>query len=380
MPENLENPQFPPQNAETVLVENSLVPSPLNSTIIDRTFAEQGKPASSSIHHGTLVTDWDVVFPSFAPELPDSVLHQLPALIAAEGPRASYHFFEFFTALVPNDNTRRAYARAVGDFLHWCGVHNVSLKQITPITVAAYLKSHPGSPQSIKQSLAGIRMMFDHLVMSQVIPLNPAASVRGPKHSVKKGKTPVLPVKETRALLDSIDTSNVVGLRDRALISLMVYSFARIGAMVKMNVHDYYPNGKTWWLRLHEKGGKFHEVPVHHKAEEYLDAYLEAAGIGVERKSALFRTTTGRTKTLTANRLTENDALRMIKRRCKEIGLPSNICCHSFRATGITTYLENGGTLEHAQQIAAHESPRTTKLYDRTSDQISLDEIERIII
>jgi len=70
----------------------------------------------------------------------------------------------------------------------------------------------------------------------------------------------------------------------------------------------------------------------------------------------------------------------MIKRRCRHIGLPPRICCHTFRATGITAYLENGGTLEHAQAIAAHESPRTTKLYDRTSDQITLDEIERIAI
>jgi len=116
------------------------------------------------------------------------------------------------------------------------------------------------------------------LVMSQVVPLNPAASVRGPKHTVKKGKTPVLSARETRRLLDSIDVSHVVGLRDRALIGLMVFSFARVGAVVKMNVQDYYPNGKTWWLRLHEKGGKFHEVPVHHNAEAYLDQYLEAAG------------------------------------------------------------------------------------------------------
>jgi len=75
-----------------------------------------------------------------------------------------------------------------------------------------------------------------------------------------------------------------------------------------------------------------------------------------------------------------NDALRMIKVRAKAVGLPEVICCHTFRATGITAYLDNGGTIAHAQQIANHESPKTTKLYDRTSDQITLDEIERIVL
>lgn len=378
MSPELEIHHHSPQFAIETTEDASPVSFPLNVELFRCPGDEEDKTTFGAPCHQ--VMDLNGVFPRFAPGLPPSVLQQLPALITAEGPHACYHFFEFFSASIPNDNTRRAYARAVGEFLQWCSGYGVSLRQITPITVASYLKSHAGSPQSIKQSLAAMRMMFDHLVISQVIPLNPAASVRGPKHTVKKGKTPVLPVKETRALLDSIDASHVVGLRDRALIGLMVFSFARVGAMVKMNVGDYYPNGKTWWLRLHEKGGKFHEVPVHHKAEEYVDAYLAAAGMSEERKGPLFRTAAGRTKTLTGNRLTENDALRMIKRRCKEIGLPANICCHTFRATGITTYLENGGTIEHAQQIAAHESPRTTKLYDRTSDQVSLDEIERIII
>jgi integrase len=161
----------------------------------------------------------------------------------------------------------------------------------------------------------------------------------------------------------------------------MVFSFARVGTVVGMNVEDYYHIGHQGWLRLHEKGGKFHEVPAHHKAEEYLDSYLEAAAIGKERKGPLFRSAgRWRTDALTTTALTRTDVLKMIKRRATDVGLPESICCHTFRATGITAYLENGGTLEHAQMIAAHESPRTTKLYDRTGDQITLDEIERIQI
>ena len=183
-----------------------------------------------------------------------------------------------------------------------------------------------------------------------------------------------------RQLLDRIDTSHVVGLRDRALIGVMVYSFARVGAVVGMKVEDYYGNGKRWWLRLHEKGGKFHEVPAHHLAEEYLDAYLDAAGLREHRKGALFRSAPGRQRLLTDHAIERTEVWEMIRRRAKDAGLSPTLCCHTFRATGITAYLLNGGTLEHAQMIACHESARTTKLYDRRSDQVSLDEIERIII
>lgn len=222
-------------------------------------------------------------------------------------------------------------------------------------------------------------MLVDYLVTGQVMPTNPAYAVRGPKYVAQKGKTPVLTAEETRLLLDSINTSTIVGLRDRAIIGVMVYSFARVGAVVGMNVEDYFQQGKRWWFRLYEKGGKRHEVPAHHNAEAYVDAYVEASEIAEERKGPLFRSL-DRRRSLTVRRLHRHEVLAMIKRRVRNAGLTETTCCHTFRATGITTYLENSGTIEHAQQIAAHESPRTTKLYDQTSDSISLDEIERIII
>jgi integrase len=189
----------------------------------------------------------------------------------------------------------------------------------------------------------------------------------------------VLTADQARTLLNAIDLSTVGGLRDRALIGVMVYSFARVSAVVAMNVEDYFQSGKRWWVRLHEKGGKEHAVPAHHNAEAYIDAYIEAAGIEADKKTPLFRTL-DRSRAFTGTRITRTDVLRMVKRWAKEAGLPYSTCCHTFRATGITAYLENGGTIENAQAIAAHESPRTTKLYDRTSDEITLDEIERISI
>jgi integrase len=221
--------------------------------------------------------------------------------------------------------------------------------------------------------------MFDYLVTGGILSINPAASVRGPKYVVRRGKTPVLSADQARQLLDTIDPSELIGLRDRALIGLMVFSFARVGPANTLRVGDYFESEKRGWLRLHEKGGKRHEVPCHHSLAKYLDSWIAAAGIGSDKKGWLFRSIR-KGNNLTINRMDTNDVLRMIKRRAKAASLPYSTCCHTFRATGITTYLKNGGTLEHAQQIAAHESPRTTKLYDRTSDQVSVEEIERIDI
>lgn len=307
---------------------------------------------------------------------------KLPAVIQNAGEDTMHRFVEFFTATIRNKNTRIAYAMAVSRFLMWCEKRRLTLRQIDSLSVAAYIEQFCGThaASTVKQHLAAIRMCFDYLVAGGELAVNPAWSVRGPKHVVKRGKTPVLSVAQARDLLDSIDVSTVVGLRDRALIGVMVYSFARVGAVVRMDVKDYWQNGKRWWLRLHEKGGKHHEVPAHHNAEAYLDAYLSAAGIGNDDETPLFRSSTGRTGKLNGNRMTSSDVLRMVKRRARAIGLPRGTCSHTFRATGITAYLENGGTIENAQAIAAHESPRTTKLYDRTSDEITLDEIERIVI
>ena len=318
----------------------------------------------------------------------------LPVVVVNAGEQTARRFVEFFTATIRNKNTRTAYAHAVSSFLAWCDERGLPLERIDSLAVATYIEvlMADRSPPTVKQHLAAIRMCFDWLVSGGMLSVNPAWSVRGPKHVVKKGKTPVLSAKQARELLDSISLAtadpetgallpDLVGLRDRALIGTMVFSFARVGAVVKMDVKDYWQNGKRWWLRLHEKGGKHHEVPCHHNAEAYLDAYVAAAGIDAgEKKAPLFRTSYRRSGTLTANRMTTNDVLRMVKRRTKACGLPIGTCCHTFRATGITAYLENGGTIENAQTIAAHESPRTTKLYDRTSDEITLDEIERIAI
>jgi site-specific recombinase XerD len=302
-----------------------------------------------------------------------------PSLIVAQGPRAEERFLEFFTAQIRNKNTRDAYFRAVFRFFDWCQKRGLALDDIRPVHVATYIEGFTVglSDPSVKQHLAAIRMLFDWLVVGQIVDFNPASAVRGPKHVVKKGKTPVLTAEDARQLLESIPTDSLVGLRDRALIATMLYSFARVSAAVGMLVQDYYLQGKRAWLRLHEKGGKFHEIPCHHKAEMYLDTYIAAAGLKEHPKTPLFRSTRGRTNQLTVQGMSRVDAFRVVQRRAKAAGLKGRVSNHSFRATGITVYLKNGGTLETAAHIAAHESPRTTKLYDRTADNITLEEIDR---
>jgi site-specific recombinase XerD len=302
----------------------------------------------------------------------------LPAQLFAPTPTAAKRVLEFFTAQINNDNTRVAYLNATKRFADWCETHGLrELVDVEPIHVAAFVKDLQGrfSPPTVKQHLAALRMLFDWLVTGHVIATNPAHAVRGPKYVVKRGKTPVLAGDEARTLLDSIDTATLKGLRDRALIGVMVYTFARVNAVISMKVKDYYTQGRRGWVRLHEKGGKEHEVPCHHTLEKYLDEYIAAAGVAGEPDAPLFRTT-GR-KTGSAGALYQQDVYRMIQRQVLIAGLGTRAGCHTFRATGITAYLKNNGLLEHAQTIANHSSPRTTKLYDRRSDEISLDEVEK---
>ena len=303
----------------------------------------------------------------------------LPRLIVDAGPVAVARFLEFFAARIANRRTRAAYGRAVGQFLAWCEARGLALEAVSPLHVAAYIRTHSGSAPTVKQNVAAIRMLGDWLVVSQVLPVNPAAAVRGPKHVVTKGATPVLSPAEARRLLEAIDTGTLAGLRDRALVSVMLYSFARVSAVIGMRRQDYFRQESRGWLRLHEKGGKRHDVPAHHRAAEALDDYLEAAELD-EAKAPLFQSVDPAGRRLTGRALARRLVLAMIKRRAAAADLPPSTCCHTFRATGITAYLSNGGTLEHAQQIAGHASPKTTKLYDRTADTITVDEIERIVI
>jgi site-specific recombinase XerD len=298
-------------------------------------------------------------------------LPTLPALVAAAGERAGIRFLEFFAANIRNPHTRRAYARAADEFLAWCASVGVpSIAAVQPVHVATWIEAATRelAAPSVKQRLAAIRHLFDWLVTGQV------------GHVVTSGQTPVLDASEAGALLDSIDVSTHAGLRDRALIGLMVYSFARIGAALGMAVEDVYTQNRRLCVRLREKGGKRHAMPCHHNLDEYLVAYLDGAGLRDDPKGPLFRTIGRGTGKLTRTVLPQANAYAMIRRRATAAGIETKLGNHSFRATGITAYLKNGGTLEKAAAMANHASTRTTQLYDCRRDEVSLDEVERIVI
>jgi site-specific recombinase XerC len=258
----------------------------------------------------------------------------LPALVASAGERASVRFLKFFTAQIRNPHTRRAYARAMREFLAWCQDQGVaSLVAVQPLHMASWIKlqGREIAAPSVKQQLAAIRHLFDWLVVGQVVPINPVASVRGPRHVVRVGKTAVLEPAEARALLDSIDADTPAGLRDRALISLMVYSFARIGAALGMKLEDVFTQNRRLWVRLHEKGGKDHAMPCRHNLEQALITYIDGAGLAGDPKGPLFRTIGRGTGQLTRTSLLQANAHAMIRRRAAATGIQTKIGNHSFR-------------------------------------------------
>jgi integrase/recombinase XerD len=304
----------------------------------------------------------------------------LPALFEAS-PDAGRRFLEFFTVNIRNAHTRRAYFKAIETFAAWCDSRGLArFAAVQPFHVAGYVeqlgRSH--SKPTVKQHLAAIRTLFDWLVTGQIMPSNPAHAVRGPKHSVRKGKTSVLDAGEMRALLASIDTGSLIGLRDRALIALMGYTFARVSGAVGMKVEDFYIQNRRGWVRLHEKGGKVTELPCHHNLDQYLEEWIAAADLAKTPDAPLFPTLRHGRLAESLRPLPQANVHAMIQRRSAAAGIRTKISAHSFRATGITNYLQNGGKLEVAQAMAGHESARTTGLYDRRNDAIALDEVERI--
>jgi integrase/recombinase XerD len=305
----------------------------------------------------------------------------LSPLIANAGERAAWRFLEFFTVNIRNRNTRVAYGLAASAFLRWCEDKGIRrIEDVQPLHVAGYIEelAQVRKAPTVKQHLACLRMLFDWLVTGQVIASNPAHAVRGPRHSVMKGATTVMSSADASAFLKSIDTSHVVGLRDRAFIGVMVYAFARVSAVAGLKVEDYFPLRKRWWLRLNEKNGKVNEMGCHHKLEQFLDEYIAAAGIADDPKGPLFRAAIGRTGKLSERPMSRVDGWYMVRRRARDAGIETAIGNHSFRAIGLTDYLENGGDINIAKRMAGHSNIKTTELYDRRGDEVSFSEIERV--
>jgi site-specific recombinase XerD len=316
--------------------------------------------------------------------LPSSFRSQLPEILSRAGKAAVFAADEFFFGRIRNEHTRAAYLHAVRQFLLWAEAHDLELVGITPKNVGQYfdeLRKKSTSIATRKQHLAALRHFFDGLVTRHAMILNPALSVRGERYQVVEGKTPEITVKDVRTLLASLDTSTVVGLRDRAIVAILVYTAARAGAVASLRRGSFYHAGDQWMLHFEEKGGKSREIPVRYDLEQMVCAYIDAAVLrDAPKHSPLFRTAYRKTGRLTETAVAGVDICRMVKRRLKDAGLSTLLSPHSFRVTTITDLLEQGVALEDVQRLAGHADPRTTRLYDRRQKKITRNIVERISI
>ncbi len=311
---------------------------------------------------------------------------EVPAIVVTAGVNARFAYAEFFGDEIANDFTRRAYRHAVHRFLAWCDTQGIELARIPPGTVGQYIRSlvtcdgRPAAKPTQKLHLAAIRKFFDTMVQRHAIVLNPAASVRGPKFRSTVGKTPAAASAQARTLLHSIDTSHIVGLRDRAILGILMYTACRVGAVAKLRRGDFYTDGQQWYLRLDEKGGNQRIIPCRHDLQGYIHEYIAAFGDAFDEGSPLFRSVRGRTRQLTQRACQAKDIHRMVKRKLKAANLPTILTCHSFRATTATDLLEQGVPLDDVQELLGHADPRTTRLYDRRDRLVTRNIVERITI
>jgi len=313
----------------------------------------------------------------------------LPTVIQAAGPNARYAYEEFFYGEIENNHTRLAYQRNVDRFLQYLEHKELSLKDVTPKLVRSYIDVlkpvRPNDPAlsvaTKKQHLAALRHFFDIAVTRHAMLLNPAHSVRGQKYQVVEGKTPEIGVKEARKLLKSIDTSSFIGKRDLAIIATLAYTGARVGAVAKLTLGDFYRSGDQHFFRFAEKGGKSREIPVRHDLKDFILSYIEAASLHSARRDApLFRTLLRRTKIISNKSVSAIDICRIVKRRAKEADLSPALSPHSFRVTVATDLLAQGLDIKEVQYLLGHADPRTTSLYDRRKQRVTRNLVERISI
>jgi site-specific recombinase XerD len=312
-----------------------------------------------------------------------SALPMTAAAIAVlqETPNATFAADEFFQASISNEHTRRAYGRIVSRFLCWCDERGLALHHITPGLAGEYMQKLSGSAPTKNQALAALRHFFDALVQRHAVPLNAFASVRGQQYSVTEGKTAEISIEQARTLFKSIKTGDVIGLRDRAVLGVLAYTGARVGAVAKLHLSDYRNMGEQRALRFREKNGKDREIPVRHDLEAWINEYVAAAGIAEDSRAApLFRAADGKRKQLTKAAYGAHLIRQMMKRRLDDAGLPELFSPHSFRVTVITDLLNQNVPLEDVQYLAGHSSPTTTRVYDRRRRKVTRNIVERISI
>ena len=265
-----------------------------------------------------------------------------------------------------------------GRFLAWIEERSLELPRVSPGDVGEYLQGLELATPTKKLHLAALEAVLRPPGQPPRLRHQPGRHRQGRAvHRSSRARRPRSAPTRPATLLKSIDASNPVGLRDRAVLAVLIYTAARVGAVAKLTVKNLVHDGSQYTLRFSEKGGKSREIPVRHDLEQFLLAYVQAAGI---TEGPLFRTANRKTKTLTKNAMTGIDVCRMMKRRLKAAGLPGQFSPHSFRVATVTDLLEQNVPLEDVQYLAGHADPRTTRIYDRRRRKVTRNIVERISI
>ena len=310
-----------------------------------------------------------------------------PPMIVAKAGQKYVKGYALFFAQHMNDNTNDMYSRAIRAFFSYLEAIECPLQRVTAAQVLAYAKYRTDKRRkphltlnSIRPHLSAIREFFNACVLCGAITANPAAAVKPPSRRLKHGTTPVIDASEVRQILDHITESldKQTDYRDRAMIATMAYCFFRISAVLSFKVKDYSLRGGVAWLTANEKGGKVHDMPVNDALKPLIDEYITQADLTDKPDAYLFPSSHGKSGKLNERPYSRNAAWEMVRRRASAAGVHKPVGNHSFRATGITTFMNSGGALEKAQMLAGHAHISTTKLYDRSEDDDKVEEISRL--
>ena len=340
------------------------------------------KPESAAFH--TTVSEPEICPPDGDQAVrPDVSGELVPKVLCGADVKIIQSYNDFINLSIKSDDTRATYRSALSLFFRYCDDIGIeAFYDIEPAHVRSYLDYRTQELQMVASApnhYHALKSCFQYLVDKGRLAANPAASVNYAFVRSSKGKTAVITKEDVRALLlaipsdphDDDNPAKPTDLRDRALIALMAYTFARIGGALSSNVGDYHMDDGVMWLNMVEKGSKEHSVPVVGAAREYIDAYIEHCGLrapGSNPRSPLFQSA-NRNGELNGNRYDRGNSRRMIARRAEAAGIGKGVKNHTLRATGITRFLEDGGKLDDAQDIANHADSSTTRRYDRRTNK-----------
>jgi integrase len=301
-------------------------------------------------------------------------------LPAGQKEKVREEFEDVIASELRNPHTLSAYLYAWRNFSDWCLAGGVDVLKARPAHIGLWIAAHKGGPRTQRQHLSAVRRLFDIYVAAGVIERNPALRVKAPKFSDRRSRTEVLEPDEAVDLLSSLEEDSLLGQRNLAIVRVMFHHAVRVSAIVGLRVKDYFLEGGLRWMVFGEKRGKVHQLAVHPKAERALNIWLANSDLADRPDWPLFPAFDRDRETLLRRPVSRRCLYKLMRRFAADVGIAKKIGCHSFRATAITFFRENGGSLEDASRLANHASVVTTMLYDRTLDRALKEQILRVDI